>query len=163
MNLLHPLSNNYIHAGDFNAKNTIWNSRITNPRGKQLEAHADLNKYNIIAPLEPTHFPYNNSHLPDILDIALINTTLTPLHIESISALTPDHNPVLIIFDHNPASNTFKESKFNKINWSDFRNYLNESAPGNIEINSEKELKFDFEFEWSRECHAPSSLAIWGL
>lgn len=140
LTLLHNMSNNYIHAGDFNAKNICWNSLITTPRGKQLETHATLFKYNVIAPSTPTHFPYNNAHRPDILDIALINSKIIPLYIESVPALTSDHNPVILILDHVPASTTFKNNFFNQVDWGTFRSYLNHSIPEKISISSTEEL-----------------------
>lgn len=140
LTLLHSMSNNYVHAGDFNAKNTCWNSRITTTRGRQLEAHATLFNYNVIAPITPTHFPYNNEHLPDVLDIAIINSKIVPIHIESLPALTSNHNPVLLVLDHIPASGTLKSNISTAVNWSTFRSYLNHSIPESVSINSQEEL-----------------------
>lgn len=139
LHILHSMSRNYIYAGDFNAKNINWNSSISTARGKLLEDHATQHNYNIIAPNLPTHFPYNNGR-PDVLDIAVLNTTLVPLHIESISALTSDHNPVILILDHSPISTAIKRNMYKDINWNAYRGYLDNSIPGNVKLETREEL-----------------------
>ena len=141
LDLLHSMANNYIHTGDFNAKNTIWNSLITTARGKLLEEHANLNNYNIIAPNEPTHYPYNNQHRPDVLDIALMNTTFIPLNIETIPALTSDHNPVILTINIVPASTTLLGNITADIDWGILRSYLTLSIPGNLNAETEDDLE----------------------
>ena len=154
LDLLHSMSNNYINAGDFNAKNISWNSSLTTTRGKLLENHANLHNYNIIAPDEPTHFPYNDKHRPDVLDIATINTTLLPQYIESVPGLTSDHNPVILVLDHIPATTFLKANKFPHIDWQTFRNYLNYSIPENVNICTKEELDSEIKLYISTVKHA---------
>ncbi|CAB3230818.1 unnamed protein product [Arctia plantaginis] len=91
------LSNSVIIAGDLNAKNTLWNCHITSSRGRTLESLSRTLNFDIITPLEPTHFPTNVSHRPDILDVALLkNTNLRLCSIEVHHELTSDHRPVVI-------------------------------------------------------------------
>ena len=56
LDLLTTFKDSFIIGGDMNAKNIIWNSRITTSRGKILEHHADLLNYFITGPETPPSF-----------------------------------------------------------------------------------------------------------
>ena len=91
---LFPIQEPIIVAGDFNAKHTSFNCRVTTPTGKMLYDFINYNNINCLAPDSPTF--HGGCGLPDVLDIALIrNVSLTP-DIQSIDALTSDHNPVIL-------------------------------------------------------------------
>lgn len=57
-----------IIAGDLNAKNPSWNSRVFNTSGCILQRYLDQRLATSVAvPYSPTHYPDNTNHLPDIL------------------------------------------------------------------------------------------------
>lgn len=59
----------FVIAGDFNAKHSDWNKP-----GKTLVHHEEsTNLYTVIASESPAHYPFVNTHRPNVLDIALIN------------------------------------------------------------------------------------------
>jgi hypothetical protein len=58
-------------AGDLNAKNLDWNSRLTMRRGKFLHDYADCNSCLIFGPDILNTNPYNPSANPGVLDIAV--------------------------------------------------------------------------------------------
>jgi hypothetical protein len=58
-----------ILAGDLNAKQPFWNSRLSNPSGEKLLKSFDLDDFEISAPQCPTHYsPAGNG---DVLDIVV--------------------------------------------------------------------------------------------
>jgi hypothetical protein len=56
-------------AGDLNAKHPFWNSRVSNPSGKNLLNLFDLEDFEISAPQCPTH--YSPAGNVDVLDIVV--------------------------------------------------------------------------------------------
>ncbi|GBP17989.1 Nucleic-acid-binding protein from transposon X-element [Eumeta japonica] len=97
LKILFALGDAVILFGDFNSKNTNWNCKYSNRNGrKMVDLTRDLH-FNIVAPPTPTHYPFNDNHRPDILDIALIKGVALRLScIETLRCLNSDHRPVLI-------------------------------------------------------------------
>jgi hypothetical protein len=94
---LFGLSNSVIIAGDLNAKHPAWNSNTTSTRGRIVFNLGCSLNFDPIAPLEPTHYPHDPSHRPDVLDIALLKDVNLKLHtIETLHELNSDHRPVLL-------------------------------------------------------------------
>ncbi|GBP59158.1 hypothetical protein EVAR_53311_1 [Eumeta japonica] len=59
--------------------------------------YSDTLEFDVIAPLNPTHFPDKDGDRPDILDIALMkNVNLKLGCIDSLQRLSSDHRPVLM-------------------------------------------------------------------
>jgi hypothetical protein len=56
-------------AGDLNAKEAFWNSKISNPSGEKLLELFDRNDFEISAPQCPTH--YSHAGNDDLLDIVV--------------------------------------------------------------------------------------------
>lgn len=101
LDLLLTVGPRFLLAGDFNAKHLCWNSRLTTSRGQTLEQHSH-NKYDVLAPLTPTYYSYNDLVQPDILDIALYKGSALPQNIYTTDDFTSDHKPVMIILNQNP-------------------------------------------------------------
>ena len=51
------LGDKYIAAGDYNSKHTLWESRITTPRGRTLQKYIRNNNLNILSTGRPTYWP----------------------------------------------------------------------------------------------------------
>jgi len=83
-------------AGDFNAKNVDWNSRLITRRGKLLREYADGNSCLIFGADSPTTKPYILLLTPDVLDFVITKNLSFPVFLTSFSALSSDHLPVLI-------------------------------------------------------------------
>lgn len=81
-------------AGDLNAKNTDWNCKTTNSRGKALGRYSENRNIQIIAPSEETHSCRGKA---DILDIAINKNITESISIDVIDDTTSDHHPVKII------------------------------------------------------------------
>ena len=66
-------------AEDLNGKHVDWNSRLTTTRWRLLRGYADRTSCLKFGPDSPTIIPYNPSAIPDVLDIVLTKTFVSPV------------------------------------------------------------------------------------
>jgi hypothetical protein len=86
-----------ILAGDFNSKHTMWSCSSTNVNGTAMSRFADELLFDVIVPLDPTHYPAITGHSANPLDVALLRSVTLPLRsLEVIHALDSDHRPVIL-------------------------------------------------------------------
>ena len=103
-------------AGDLNAKDVDWNSRLRTRRGKLLRAYADENSCLTFAPDSPNTNPFNPSVTPVFLDIGITKNLSIPVYLTSCSALSSDQLPVIIdttcrsCFHHPPDRPDFRRT-----------------------------------------------------
>jgi len=83
-------------AGDLNAKHVDRNSRMNTRWGKLLRDYADGKSCLIFGTDSPSTKPYNSLVTPDGLDVVITKNLSFPVYLTSCSALSSDHNPVLI-------------------------------------------------------------------
>ena len=84
-----------IAAGDWNAKNQIWNCRTNTKAGRKLQNHwITSGNFEILAPDSPTYIPNAINKQPDILDITLDKNLSYTIKITIINELSSDHLPV---------------------------------------------------------------------
>ena len=97
------LGHYFIVGGDLNAKNQLWGCHTTNPKGRTLLQLANLKKYSILAPPDPTYWPTSISKRPDILDI-FVTFIPNSFHNTIKNLLEPcsDHSSVLLSLDVQP-------------------------------------------------------------
>lgn len=122
LDLLINSADNFIIAGDLNSKHPLWNSRKTNCAGTVLYNHLQQTNYSIIAPDTPTHFPNSNKYRPDVLDIAIVRTSLL-IQITNLNELSSDHNPILLELSDSPIK-TSPPSLNLSINWKNSITFL---------------------------------------
>ena len=101
--LLTSLEQQFLIAGDWNAKNTVWRSRLTTPKGRHLLKVIQHHNMNYIATGEPTYWPSDLNKIPDLLDFA-ITKGISDIYseIKSNFDLSSDRSPVLITLSTNP-------------------------------------------------------------
>lgn len=129
------LGNKFIACGDYNAKHTIWGSRLTTPKGRQLYwAIKDLN-LRTISPDTPTYWPTDLNKAPDLIDFCISKGI--PTGSEKCIAgheLSSDHSPVFLTLHTQHTTQEHKCKLHNKkTNWHYFRyqisNTLNQKMP----------------------------------
>ncbi|GBP24118.1 Probable RNA-directed DNA polymerase from transposon BS [Eumeta japonica] len=83
--------------GDFNCKHTNWGCAVSNPGGNKLAKLSRKLKFDIVAPLTPTHYPDDLVSRPSTIDIAITKEIALNVDcIEPIYRLVSDHRPVLL-------------------------------------------------------------------
>ena len=140
LDCLTTLSPHFLIAGDLNAKHTYWHSRVINPKGRTLQAHMALHDYVVLGPLLPTHFPYNERHSPDVLDVLLLKSSSHVYHIEPLNDLDSDHLPVLIKFATSLHLTTPVYRHFPQTHWRSFHDLLLHSIPAAPRIVSPEDV-----------------------
>ena len=61
----------FIAAGDYNAKHTLWSSRIISPKGRALfKVILKMNLSNISTGT-PTYWPTDKNKIPDVIDFCI--------------------------------------------------------------------------------------------
>ena len=93
----------------------------------------------------PTYFSYNEHIEPDILDIALYKGNAVPLEIHTTQDFTSDHVPVLLTINANPNTRPTSPRSYSVTNWAHFREYINDSLEGNVQISTKEELEAESE------------------
>nr|CAD7431397.1 unnamed protein product [Timema monikensis] len=127
-------------AGDLNSKHPNWNSRLTTRDGRILNEHADRNDYLVVGPGEPTFYPANPLHRPDIIDVVLTNMGVTSEDLTVLKELDSDHNPVLceITINTNIEIKGLKRN-ISTSDWEGFKRSLNNTLPEFIDITTTEE------------------------
>ena len=126
-------------AGDLNAKHTAWNSRVCNSKGRQLLAHSLKNDFVVAGPLDPTHHSGDLRHSADVLDIAIYKNMSQSIELQTLTALSSDHNPVKItIGDEFEVHQPTLKHNLRRCDWEKFRDELDarvDSTPINTPQN----------------------------
>jgi hypothetical protein len=142
----------YLVAGDWNAKNTIWGSRLMTTKGKNL-LQVIQNNLNILSTGDPTYWPTDVNKIPDLLDFAIakgISDIYTNLDLES------DHTVVTITIS---ATIIWKEMPLRLCNrhtsWDQFQTYINKKICLNIR------LKQRFSNYGLQTTSGPQGLPLW--
>ncbi|KAE9545564.1 hypothetical protein AGLY_001107 [Aphis glycines] len=119
----------FLAAGDLNAKHHSWNCRTTNQAGKVLHHHMESSNTNsICAPDSPTQHSFNPLHIPEILDIAIVNIPHREYILTNHNDLTSDHNPIVITISDSPISTTPPAAK-KRVNWAKFERDVAQKLP----------------------------------
>jgi hypothetical protein len=122
-------------AGDLNVKHVDWNSCMTTRRGKLLRDYADGNTCLIFGLDTANIKPYSPSITPDVLHIVFTQNLSFPVYLTSCSALSSDHQPVLIdtacrsSFLHPP-----DRPDFIRTDWATFQTHLDDQIPFDPEL-----------------------------
>lgn len=139
---LKSLGHRFIAGGDFNSKNTIWGSRLTLPKGKQLLEAIREYKSNFLSAGEPTYWPTNVSKKPDLIDFFITkNINHDNLKIESCSELSSDHSPIILNYHSNVLLDSHTKYIYNKkTDWDCFREILEKKLPLNVSLKTKDEV-----------------------
>jgi hypothetical protein len=137
------LGNRFIAGGDWNAKHSIWGSRLTVTRGRELKKSIDFNKLLPISTGEPTYWPTDNHKTPDLLDFFITKgickqNTIIKSSLDGSS----DHTPVILILSPMVLPReTSTDSLLNpKTDWHFFREYLESKVDLKLPLKTKDEV-----------------------
>lgn len=137
------LGGRFIVGGDYNAKHTLWGSRMNNPRGRQLLTSINNNSLQYVSTGEPTYWPTDQQKVPDLLDFFVIKgISQTYIQIESSLDLSSDHSPIILTIS---SSVIKKEPPFslsnNNTDWNHFRKLINENLSLKMSLKTTEEIE----------------------
>ena len=91
------LGHRFLAGGDYNAKHIFWGSRITTPKGRQLQEAVKHLNLNVLSTGEPTYWPTDLNKIPDLIDFCVSKgISNCCIKCESSFDLSSDHSPVII-------------------------------------------------------------------
>mgnify|MGYP000185625789 CR=1 FL=1 len=135
---IHP---QFILLGDLNAKHQNWNSRLNSPKGILLNDFATEHNINILGPDTPTHFPWNENHHPDVLDICIMKAKVVITEFSTFNALDSDHLPILIHISSTFIKTPIRTHKIAITDWEAINQELHQTIPGNPPIHSKEDIE----------------------
>lgn len=144
--LMKSLGDHFIIGGDYNAKNTHWGSRLTNPKGRELYTAGSSLNCNFLSGGKPTYWPTDTNKIPDLIDFFVTKGISNNfIHIENDENLISDHTAVIMnISDTIINKETIPRLTNNKTNWNLFRqlveNKINLQVPMRKPYQLEEEL-----------------------
>lgn len=87
-----------------------------------------------------THFPGNSHHKPDFLDIALVKLTSYNTCIINLTALSSNHNQIILTKSDLPITTSSPSNHF-KTNWKQFEHLIAEAFPiANLQVSNTSEI-----------------------
>jgi hypothetical protein len=136
------LGNKFIAGGDYNCKNTIWGSRLTTTKGRELLKTIQNQKYSFLSTGTPTYWPSDPGKIPDLLDFYITNGISTSyMGIVPSYDLSSDHTPVIATISTEIINKKTTPRLHNiRTNWDDYRIIVEEAINLNISLKSPEEL-----------------------
>nr|CAI5817867.1 unnamed protein product [Callosobruchus analis] len=113
-----------IAVGDWNAKHSSWGSRRNCPSGIRIYNHSLNSNFFIHSTVEPTHYPYNPEHAPDVIDFAMSRNCHYQIDIQVSHDLHSDHLP--IILEVGMQVENGDDVTVRRINWETYKNCLSD-------------------------------------
>jgi len=86
----------FLAGGDFNRKHTLWGSRLTTTKGRELAKLLQANNYSFLSTGSPTYWPTDTNKTPDLLAFFITNgISKNYPEVEASYDLTSDHSPTI--------------------------------------------------------------------
>lgn len=98
MNFFQTLGKRFLAARDFNAKHTLWGSRLIQPKGRNLARAMKILALDYISTGESTYWPFDAAKIPDLIDFGIINDIpKKSIDIKSLLELSSDHSSIIFL------------------------------------------------------------------
>lgn len=136
------LGNRVIAGGDWNAKHTVWGSRITTTRGRQLHKSICQHQLNILSTGQATHYPTDPNKLPDLLDFFVYRGVHSQfLDIADCLDSSSDHIPQIVTMSSTIIQRPAPAYLYNnRTDWDAFHQYLHENLDLKICMKTEEDI-----------------------
>lgn len=142
-NFLSTLGEKYIIGADFNAKNTCWGSRLSTPKGKELQHVVTGHNCRWHSTGKPTYWPSDANRIPDLLDFFISRGVATNfIKVEDVEELISDHSPILLTISEQIVTTEMKPALTNKFtDWVNFQSEINEKIEFSGFIQTTEQLE----------------------
>ncbi len=140
--LFEHLGQRWITGEDWNAKNTIWGSRLTTTKGRNLYRSMAANGLRHISNGQPTYWPADSTKIPDCIDFFLTkNVASNYTQLSNVADLTSDHTPQILELRSSVIWNQSQNHITNKhTDWNHYRDLLQEMINLNKKIKSTTDI-----------------------
>ena len=140
---LNSLNKRFIIGGDWNAKNTIWGSRITLTKGRELLKACNELNCQFHSTGKPTFWPTDPDKVPDLIDFFITrNISHNYLSIEEDHDLLSDHSAIILTLSDNVIKTESPPVLVNKLtNWEGFKNDLNNKVDLKVKLKTSEDLE----------------------
>ena len=137
------LGNCFVAGGDYNAKHTIWGSRLVSPKGRVLFKTMQSMNLSHISSGSPTYWPSDLNKTPDLIDFCVTKgIPINHTKVESCLELSSDHTPVLVtLFDRFKCNDSSATLYSKQTNWDQFRLKVTQSLALNISLKTPIEIE----------------------
>lgn len=136
------LGHTFLTGGDFNAKHTMWGSRLITTKGRQLQLASQVLNLTIHSSGEPTYWPTDPNKIPDLIDFCITKGIRNEnVRCESCLDLSSDHSPVLITLSRQIlkcAKPCFLHNKHT--DWNQFRRLISSTLNLQIPLKSDEDI-----------------------
>jgi hypothetical protein len=142
-NYFATLGPKFIAGGDYNSKHTLWGSRLSTTKGRELEQVIRRNNYSILSTGSPTYWPTDPQKIPDLLDFFVINgISTTYTNITSSYDLSSDHSPIIATIGTTPKINDPPPRLHNsKTNWETYRQLIQNTINLAVRLKSPEDIE----------------------
>lgn len=147
LNVLSQLGNKFIIGGDFNAKNTLWGSRLSTTKGKELHKAAAELGCCYQTTRKPTYWPADPGKIPDLLDFFITRKISSNyIIVEENFDLDSDHSPVILTLSENIIKKEHNPTLVNrKTDWEGFQEELSNYIQLNVPLKTTEQLNQEAE------------------
>ena len=141
LGLFHEMSNHFILGGDFNSKHRRWGSNLSNPRGMALNDIVHRLSLEPIFPIQPTYYPDNSRHTPDVLDFFISKHASDLCSAPSVlDELSSDHHPVVIELSDSPPKIQVGSLIKQPFDWKAYTDTINELTDLQIPLKTPQDV-----------------------
>jgi hypothetical protein len=137
------LGTKFIAGGDYNSKNTLWGSRLTTTKGRELALLMQEKNYSFLTTGSPTYWPTDLRKVPDLLDFFVTNgISSSYTDVESNLDLSSDHTPIIATISTSVV-NIKKSTRLhnNKTDWNLYRSLIHDNINLNLRLKDPAELE----------------------
>jgi hypothetical protein len=132
----------FIAGGDYNCKHTLWGSRLTTTKGRELANLIQERNYTFLTTGSPTYWPTNHSKLPDLLNLFVVGG-ISPSYMtaEASYDLSFDHSPILVTI----SSFIIHKKPLNRLhnkttNWEQYRTEIEANIDLQVRLQTTTEV-----------------------
>jgi exonuclease III len=91
------LGPSFLAGRDFNSKHTLWGSRLTTTKGREMAKVIQAQKYAYLSTGASTYWPTDANKIPDLLDFFITNgISAKYANFQSNYDLNSDHTPIIV-------------------------------------------------------------------
>jgi hypothetical protein len=142
-NFFQTLGPKFLAGGDHNSKNTMWGSRLTTTKGRELAKTLEANNYSFLSTGAPTYWPMDPNKNPDLLNFFIINGINT-IYTDVVQNydLTSDHSPVIATTGTSIALKKPTPQLHNfRIKWDAYRGILSKEIKLNVRLKDSDDIE----------------------